>query len=186
MSSKSVGVGILLVLYALAACAAPTTSDRAAVSQPSELQESSHDLLSDVTQQYPSDLYLTGIGKGTSERAAIELARADLLKKVRTEVRVTWTDLILEKNGRGEQEVSRLVETRATELVRGLEIVSQGRDARIGDAYCVVALQKEEVAKIVQAHQGQSDAAPMSGEGSPVRSEGIWVAAEGTIFFQEN
>ena len=134
MSPKSVRVGILLVLYGLTACTAPTTSERASLSAPSEPQESSHELLSDVTQQYPSDLYLTGIGIGTSERAAIELARADLLKKIRTEVKVTWTDLLLEKNGRGEQEVSRLVETRVMELVKGLEIVCEGRDASTGDA----------------------------------------------------
>jgi|KBSMisStandDraft_5_1062788.scaffolds.fasta_scaffold40301_2 hypothetical protein len=186
MSSKRVRVGILLVLYSLAACTAPTTSELAFVAQSSESRESSHDLLSEVTQQYPPDLYLTGIGKGTSERAAIELARADLLKKVRTEVRVTWTDLLLEKKGRGEQEVSRLVETRAMELVKGLEILSQGRDARSGDAYCVVALAKGEVAKILQAPQGQSDAAHVSQEGPPMPSEGIWVTSEGTIFFQED
>jgi hypothetical protein len=186
MSPKSVRVGILLVLYGLTACTAPTASERASLSEPSEPQESGHELLSDVTQQYPPDLYLTGIGIGTSERAAIELARADLLKKIRTEVKVTWTDLLLEKNGRGELEVSRLVETRVMELVKGLEIVSEGRDAGTGDAYCVVALPKREVAKILQAPQGQSEVAHPSRESSSMPSEGIWVTAEGTIFFRED
>src|SRR5690349_8909090 len=113
MSPKRVRVGILLVLYAVTSCSAPTTSERALVSQFPEPDESGRGFLSDAAQQYPSDQYLTGIGIGTSERAAIELARADLMKKARREVRVTWTDLLLEKNGREEQEVSRLVETRA-------------------------------------------------------------------------
>ena len=182
MSSKSVRVGILLVFYACTSCSAPTTSERLFISHPSEPDEYGHDLISDDRGQYPSGLYLTGIGNGTSERAAIELARADLIKKVRREVRVTWTDLLLEKNGREEQEVSRLVETRAAELLQGLEIANQWRDARTGEVYCVVALPKTEVSRILQAPSGQSEMAPKFREAS----EGIWVTAEGTVFFRED
>ena len=186
MSSKSVRVGILLVLYALPACTAFTNSERATVSQPPGSPESGNDFLSETRQQYPSDLYLTGSGEGTSEKAATELARADLLKKIRAEVRVTWTDLILERSGRSEQEVSRLVETRVMELVKGIEIVNQWRDSRTGEAYCVVALPKTEVARILQNSQGQSEVARESPESSPVLSDGIWVTAEGTVFFGDD
>jgi Domain of unknown function (DUF4384)/LPP20 lipoprotein len=187
MSSHSVKVGILLLLSTLTSCTASPTSERAALSHQSGPQESGHhDVLFDIGKQYPSELYLIGIGKGTSERAAIELARADLLKNVRTEIKVTWTDLLLEKNGRGEQEVSRLVETRAMELVQGLETVAQWRDASTGEAYCAVALAKGKVAKILQDPHGQSDVAGEPREASPVAPEDVWVTAEGTVVFRED
>ena len=186
MSSNRLRVGILLVLYALTSCTAFTNSERATVSQPPSPPESGNDFLSDTRHQYPSDLYLTGIGEGTSEKAATELARADLLKKVRAEVRVTWTDLTLERSGRSEQEVSRLVETRVMELVQGIEIVNQWRDSRTGEAYCVVALPKTEVSRILQNSQGQHEVARESPAVSPVLSDGIWVTAEGTVFFGDD
>jgi LPP20 lipoprotein len=185
MSSNSARVGILLVLCALTSCTASTNTERATVPPPSGRQESGKDFLSDTRQQYPSDLYLTGIGEGTSERAATELARADLLKKVRAEVRVTWTDLMLERSGRTEQEVSRLVETRVTELVKGIEVVNQWRDSRTGEAYCVVALAKTEVSKILKASQGQR-VARESPEVSPVLSDGIWFTAEGRVLLGDD
>jgi uncharacterized protein DUF4384/LPP20 lipoprotein len=186
MSSNSVRVGILLVLSALTSCTASTNTERATVPPPSGRQESGKDFLSDTRQQYPSDLYLTGIGAGTSERAATELARADLLKKVRAEVRVTWTDLMLERSGRTEQEVSRLVETRVMELVKGIEVVNQWRDSRTGVVYCVLALPKTEASNILQATQGQREVARESPEAFPVLTDGIWVTAEGTVFFGDD
>src|SRR5215475_8062149 len=125
MSSNRLRVGILLVLYALTSCTAPTNSERSIVPQLSGPPDSSRDLVFETKQQYPSELYLIGVGEGTSERAATELARADLLKNIRAEVRVTWTDLMLEKNGRTEQEVSRLVETLVPQMVRGIKVVSE-------------------------------------------------------------
>src|SRR5262245_47150995 len=130
MSSNRLRVGILLVLYTLTSCTASTNIERATVSQPSASPDSSKHLVSEIRQQYPSELYLIGVGEGNSEKAATELARADLLKNIRAEVRVTWTDLMLEKNGRAQQEVSRLVETRVTELVRGIKVVNQWKDSR--------------------------------------------------------
>ncbi len=185
MSSNSARVGILLVLCALTSCTASTNTKRTTVSQPSGLPESGNDVLSDTRQQYPSDLYLTGIGEGTSEKAATELARADLLKKVRAEVKVTWTDFMLERNGRGEQELSRLVETRVTELVKGIEVVNQWMDSSAGLTYCVVVLPKTEVSRILQSSQGQSEVVPESLDASPVRDD-IWVTAEGTVLFSED
>jgi hypothetical protein len=186
MSSNSARVGILLVLYALTSCTTSTNSERVTLLQPSGPPESGEDFLSENRQQYPSDQYLIGVGEGTSEKAATELARADLLKKVRAEVRVTWTDLILERNGRAEQEVSRLVETRVMELVKGIEVVNQWRDSRTDVAYCVVVLPKTEVSRILQASQSQSEVPYESPEASPVPSDGIWVTAEGAVSFGDD
>lgn len=181
MSSNRLRVGILLVLYTLTSCTASTNIERATVPQPSGPPDSSNDLVSEIRQRYPSDLYLFGVGEGNSEKAAIELARADLLKNIRAEVRVTWTDLMLEKNGRTEQEVSRLVETRVTELVRGVEVVNQWTDSSTYIAHCVVALPKSEVSRILRAYHGPSEVAFESSDVSPVLSDGIWVTAEGTV-----
>lgn len=186
MSSNRLRVGILLVLYALTSCTASTNSERATVPQPSGPPDSSKNLVSETRQQYSSDLYLIGVGEGTSEKAATELARADLLKNIRAEVRVTWTDLLLEKNGRSEQEVSRLVETRVKELVRGIEVVNQWKDSRTDIAHCVVVLPKTEVSRILRAYQGPSEAAFESSDASPVLSDGIWVTAEGTVFLGDD
>jgi hypothetical protein len=173
------------VLCALASCTASTNTERTAVSEPSRHPKTGNEFLFDIKRQYPSDLYLTGIGEGTSERAASELARADLLKKVRAEVKVTWTDLVLERDGRREQEVSRLVETRVSELAKGIEVVNQWMDSSAGLTYCVVALPKTEVSKILQQTQGQSEAVPKSLDDSPVRND-IWMTAEGTVLFKED
>ena len=183
MSSNRLRVGILLVLYALTSCTAPTNSERSIVPQLSGPPDSSRDLVFETKQQYPSELYLIGVGEGTSEKAATELARADLLKNVRAEVRVTWSDLMLEKDGHAEQEVSRLVETRVKELVRGIEVVNQWKDSRTDIAHCVVVLPKTEVSRILRAYHPPSEVAPESSDASPMLSDGIWVTAEGTVFF---
>ena len=186
MSSNRLRVGILLVLYALTSCTASTNVERAAVPRPSGLLDSSKDLVSEIRRQYSSDLYLIGVGEGTSEKAATELARADLVKNIRAEVRVTWTDLLLEKNGRSEQEVSRLVETRVMELVKGIEVVNRWKDSRTDIAHCVVVLPKTEVSRILRAYHGPSEVAFESSAASPMRSDGIWVTAEGTVFFGDH
>jgi hypothetical protein len=184
MSSNRARVGILLVLCTLSSCTASPNTERTTLSQRSGLSESGNDVVSDTRRQYPSDVYLTGIGEGTSEKAATELARADLLKKVRAEVKVTWTDLMLERNGRGEQEVSRLVETRVTELVKGVEIVNQWMDSGTGLTYCVVVLPKTEVSRILEYAQGQGEVVRESPAAFPVQDD-IWVTAEGTVFLGE-
>ena len=183
MSSNRLRVGILLVLYALTSCTAPTNSERSIVPQLSGPPDSSRDLVFETKQQYPSELYLIGVGEGTSEKAATEIARADLLKNVRAEVRVTWSDLMLEKDGHAEQEVSRLVETRVKELVRGIEVVNQWKDSRTDIAHCVVVLPKTEVSRILRAYHPPSEVAPESSDASPMLSDGIWVTVEGTVFF---
>lgn len=102
-----------------------------------------------------SSLYRLGIGQGDSEKAAAELARADLIKQIQEEMRVTWSDFIRERGGTTEQEVSRLVETNVAELVRGIEIVEQARDA--GASYAVAVLPKAEVSRIFESAKAQNE-----------------------------
>ena len=110
MSSDIHKIGILATLYVLASCApAVTSSESPTRSDFPAATDSREHLFAKARQQYPSDRYLIGIGQADSEKAATELARADLLKQIRVEVRVMWTDLIRERGGKTEQEVSRLV-----------------------------------------------------------------------------
>lgn len=134
-------------------------------------------------QRYPSSLYLLGIGQGESEKAAAELARADLIKQIRVEMRVTWSDFIRERGGIIEQEVSRLVETNVAELVRGIEIVEQARDE--GASYAVAVLPKAEISKILESAKAQKEVLSAPPESSE-SMEGIWVQAEGVVSLAED
>ena len=180
MSANFQRVGMLLVLCILAGCS-PTPKMHQLT--PSGLQPTTgpqDSLAAKVRQQYPSDRYLIGIGQADSEKAATELARADLMKQIRVEVRVTWTDLIRERGGKSEQEVSRLVETRVAELVKGIEIVDQGRDPKTGAAYAVAVLPKAEMESMLQKPRGLYEPGVLPLESKEPREE-IWVTAEGIV-----
>src|SRR2546430_11151844 len=171
---------ILIILCVLSSCTPAIKSEPDALRDLTLPTEPQKGLFAKVRQQYPSDRYLIGIGQADSEKAATELARADLMKQIRVEVRVTWTDLIRERDGKTEQEVSRLVETRVAELVKGIEIVDQGRDPKTGAAYAVAVLPKAEMERILQKPRGlyEPGVLPL---GSKEPREGIWVTAEGIV-----
>jgi hypothetical protein len=185
MSSHSLRIGILLVFYAFTSCTASIKSESNTAPDLSRASESDKDFLTKTRQRYPADQHLIGVGEGASEKAATELARADLMKQIRTEVRVTWTDLMQERGGKTEQEVSRLVETQVAELVKGMEIVEQGRNDTTGMAYAVAVLPKAEVAGILQGSRRQSEAASQPPE-PPELKEGVWVIAEGVVSLSDD
>ena len=182
MSSKSQTIGLLLAFCAVASCTASFKSDHAAPSDLTLAAESNKDVIAKVREAYTRHEYLIGIGQANSEKAAAELARADLIKQIRTEVRVMWSDLIRERGGKTEQEVSRLVETQVAELVKGMEIVEQGKDNATGVAYAVAVLPKAEVTSILQGSREQSEAAIQP----PKLKDGIWVTAEGVVLLSDD
>lgn len=136
-----------------------------------------------LRQRYPAHLYLLGIGQGESEKSAIELARADLIKQIRVEMKVTWSDFIRERGGVTEQEVSRLIETNAAELVRGIEIVERATDS--GTSYVAAVMPKTEMLGILESAKAQkrplSDPIDFSGQ-----KDGIWVQVEGIVSLAED
>lgn len=142
-----------------------------------------HDLIEKIRQRYPARLYLLGVGQGESEKAAMELARADLIKQIRVEMKVTWSDFIRERGGVTDQEVSRLIETNVAELVRGIEIVERTTDS--GASYVVAVLPKTEIVGILENAKAQkiplSDPIDSSGQ-----KDGVWVQAEGVVSLAEN
>jgi len=171
---------ILIILCVLASCTPAIKSEPDALRDLTLPTEPQKGLFAKVRQQYPSDRYLIGIGQADSEKAATELARADLMKQIRVEVRVTWTDLIRERGANTEQEVSRLVETEVAELVKGVEIVDQGTDTKTGAAYAVAVLPKAEMERILQKPRGLYETTFPPPESEEPR-EGIWVTAEGIV-----
>ncbi len=183
MFTSILKVGILATFCLITAC----TSSSRIISEPGESPELTvgpqKGLIEKTRYRYPPSLYLLGIGQGDSEKAAAELARADLIKQIRVELRVTWSDFIRERGGTTEQEVSRLVETNVAELVRGIEIVEQARDA--GAAYAVAVLPKAEMSKILESAKAQKEISPLQPEFSEPR-EGIWVQAEGVVSLGED
>jgi Domain of unknown function (DUF4384)/LPP20 lipoprotein len=180
MSSHSLRIGILLVLCAFTSCTASIKSESNTAPDLSRASESDKDFLAKTRQRYPTDQHLIGVGEGASEKAATELARADLIKQIRAEVRVTWIDLIRERNNQTEQEVSRLVETRVRELVKGIEVVDQWNDSRTAAFYSVVVLPKTEMTRILQTAHGQEGEVHQPSEFAEL-SDGIWMTAEGVV-----
>lgn len=136
-----------------------------------------------IAQQYPGNQFLIGIGRAESETAATELARADLLKQMRAAVRVMWTDVLRERGGREEQDVSRIIETRVDEVARGIDIVERGKDPSTGNAYAVAVLPRSEVVQIL--HSTESVTKPLDTDlHEPQDIQGpIWVVVEGVIPF---
>src|SRR5262249_38897418 len=182
MFPKSQKIGLLLTFSAVASCSASIRSEHGATSDLPLAIESTKDVIARVRQAYTRYEYLIAIGQANSEKAGVELARADLIKQIRTEVRVMWSDLIRERGGKTEQEVSRLVETQVAELVKGMEIVEQGKDNATGVAYAVAVLPKAEVTSILQGSRGQSEAAIQP----PELKDGIWVTAEGVVLLSDD
>jgi len=175
--------GFLIALGFLAACASATKPE------PDTLPESPSpvykDLISKVRQHFPADRYLVGIGQGTSDKAATELARADLVKKIRVDVRMLQMDVLRERGGETEQDLTTLVETEVAELVGGIEIVEQGKDPKTGEAYAVAVLPKVEMERILRGPRGQSQRILPSPV--PLESkDGIWVTGEGIVSFGED
>jgi hypothetical protein len=136
-----------------------------------------------IAQQYPNNQFLIGIGRAELETAASELARADLLKQMRAAVRVMWTDVLRERGGREDQDVSRIIETRVSEVARGIDIVDRGMDPSTGNAYVVAVLPRSEVAQIL--HSTERATKPLDTDLHEPQDiqEPIWVVVEGVIPF---
>jgi len=143
MTTPILRAGILIAFGWLVACSSVPQREVGQASDLPPATEPQKGLIAKIQKQYPSDQYLLGIGLGESGKAATELARADLAKKIRVEVRMVQVDLQRERGGKTEQEFSTVLETEVAELIKGIEIVEQGRDLQTGEAF----------AGVIYAHQ---------------------------------
>ena len=186
MTTPIVRAGILIACGWLVACGSAPTREPSQVADLPPATEPHQGLIAKVQKQYPPDQYVMGIGLGESGKAATDLARADLAKKIRVEVRMLQVDVQREKGGKFEQELSTVVETEVAELLKGMEIVEQGRDLQTGDAFAVAVLPKSEMQRVLQRPRGQPEKLfPPIGL-SPETKEGIWVTGEGSVLLGED
>ena len=115
-----------------------------------------------------------------SEKAAIELARGDLAKKIRVRISTLASDLTREQGGKTEQEIGRIVTTQADMLLDGVQTVEQIQDPESGMAYAVVALSISNIDHLI-GPVGHSDARDSLSSSEVPMAESIWVTAEGIV-----
>ncbi len=186
MTTPILRAGILIAFGWLVACSSVPQREVGQASDLPPATEPQKGLIAKIQKQYPSDQYLLGIGLGESGKAATELARADLAKKIRVEVRMVQVDLQRERGGKTEQEFSTVLETEVAELIKGIEIVEQGRDLQTGEAFAVAVLPKSEMQRILQQPRGQPERLFPPVGLSPETKEGIWVTGEGAVLLGED
>ena len=183
MSAGLRGAAVLLSCITLS-CSGTVQPDRQPIVEYVGSIESYRSLFASARQRYSAENYLLGIGLGRTDQAAVELARADLIKQIRSEVRATWTDIIRERRRQLEQDLSLQIETQVAELTSGIEIVDRGRTPETGWSHAVAILKKSDVTKKVHGRPVQPGVAE-EGPGAPVRRDDVWVTAEGVVPFGE-
>jgi hypothetical protein len=135
-----------------------------------------------VLQKYPPSLFLYGVGRGDSEQAAIELARADVAKKIRVRVTAAASDV---ERGRGEQSetlVGRLVATHTDEVMNDIQIVELRRDLKTGLTQAVVIASPAETDGLKPADE-ITNAPYHSLKPTSTLADSVWVAGEGRVPF---
>jgi len=183
MTRAMVGIIGCTALGILSSCTTPPSQTESPRPSSSSSAEPRDFIGVRIAQQYPGNQFLVGIGRAESETAATELARADLLKQTRVAVRVMWTDVLRERGGREDQDVSRTIETRVDEVARGIDIVDRGRDPSTGNAYVVAVLPRTEVARLLRSTESATKSLDVGLHGPQDIQESIWVVVEGIIPF---
>ena len=165
--------------YLLSGCTSKPQSD-----SPQDLSQfHKSSLVSEsILQQYPPSQYLIGVGQADSEQAAIELARADLAKKIRVRVTAAASDHMQEQGGQSDQLLGRLVTSQSNELMMGTQIVEVHQDATSGLTQAVVVLplvETDRANKTLEASKASTPAWVTEIQSA----EPVWVTAEGQVSF---
>jgi hypothetical protein len=135
-----------------------------------------------ILREYPPSRYLYGIGQADSEQAAIELARADLAKKIRVRVTAAASDHVRAQGEQTDQLLGRLVTTQANELMNGTQVVDLIRDTKSGVTQAVVIVPKVETDPLNLPGEG-TNASNSSLVTSLQSADPIWVTAESSVPF---
>jgi len=174
------------MLGVLSSCTIPSSQPTSSILSHSVSEERRDFIDARIAQQYPGSQFLMGIGLAESEIAAAELARADLLKQLRVAVRVVWTDVLRERGGREEQDLSQIIETQVNEVARGIDIVDRGKDPSTGNAYAIAVLPRSEVVRIFHSQESDSKSVDAGLHEPQEVQEPMWVVAEGVVPFGSN
>lgn len=169
---------LFLILHFSGCATNPQSETQQAIQQFPEASQVSQEIL----QQYPPSQYLFGIGQADSDRAAIELARADLAKKIRVRVTAVASDLVREQGEQTDQILGRLVTSHANEVMNGTKVVDVYHNPASGLTQAVVILPKAETDHLHQTLEG-SNATTQSFVTELQSADPIWVQAEGSVPF---
>ena len=168
------GIHIVFVFIISSGCA---TNPLAPQSDPKQTRHPFSDSLQvspEILRQYPQEQYLFGFGQAESEQAAIELARADVAKKIRVRVTALARDVIREQGEQTDQMLSRTVTTQSNEMMRQTRIADLYHNPDSGLVHAVVVLPKLETDDPAQAQQDSTETPS---------TDPIWVTAEGIVQF---
>ena len=168
------GLHIVFVFIISSGCA---TNPLAPQSDPKQTIQPFSDSLQvspEILRKYPQDQYLFGFGQADSEQAAIELARADLAKKIRVRVTALARDLVREQGEQTDQVFSRTVTTESNEMMSQTRIADLYHNPDSGFVHAVVVLPKIESDDPAQAHNDSTETHS---------TDPIWVTAEGIVPF---
>jgi hypothetical protein len=94
-----------------------------------------------------------------------------------------WTDVLRERGGREEQDISRVIETRVDEVARGIDIVDRGKDLSTGNFYAIAVLSRSEVVRLLRSTESASKPLDTGFQESQDVQEPIWVSVEGVVPF---
>ena len=142
----------------------------------------SHQSSEEIFHRYPPSEYLFGKGQADSEQAAIELARADLAKKIQVRVTALSKDLVREQGEKTEQTLSRTVTTQTNESMSGTIIVDLYQDSDSGLTQAVVALPRAETER-QHTTEGGSNPSTLASLAKKDEMVPIWVTSEASIPF---
>jgi hypothetical protein len=133
-------------------------------------------------RDFPSELYLTGLGEGTTAKAAADAARAEIASVFSVEVSDEVSALkrfvyIHDGDARwthGHQSVQQVTRSRTRAVLRGVEISKRRRDGR--EHHALATLHREQAARRLRAELASLDReldmlvfAPAAGDEAPLR-----------------
>ena len=168
------GIHIVFVFIISSGCA---TNPLASQSDPEQTIQPFSDSLQvspEILRKYPQDQYLFGFGQADSEQAAIELARADVAKKIRVRVTALARDSVREQGEQTDQILSRTVITQTNEMMSHTSIADLYHHPESGFVHAVVVLPTIATDDQAQAHNSSTDTPS---------TDPIWVTAEGIVRF---
>jgi len=121
------------------------------------------DWVNGKSAKYPDSQYLVGRGQADTQEDARNRARADLAKTLEVAVSAKSTDVASFSSGaegaKTESQVSRSVETRTDQIVRGVQMADAWQDPQTKSYYALAVLQRSQAAMGLRAEIERLDAA---------------------------
>ena len=136
------GIHLFFVFIISSGCATNSLDPQSDPKQTIHPFSDSYQVSPDILRKYPQEQYLLGFGQAESEQAAIELARADVAKKIRVQVTALARDSVREQGEQTDQVLSRTVTTQANEMMSQTTIADLYHNPDSGFVHAVVVWPK--------------------------------------------